>query len=349
MKNSLYKTALLFLLMALTVPGFAKRGDVEKKKVIEKTFKVNDGTKLNIGNSFGKVHVNVWDQKSFSVTVEVIARKRNEDRAQQTLDKVDIDIEASSSEVSVMTNIKGQMNNNNNEGFEVNYVINMPSGNPLELKNSFGDVYIGDRNGKNDLKISYCDLKIGKLTGKSEMKISFSDGSIDEIGSGDLVLKYSDVNIGVLGVSKVHQEFSDINIDKAETINLTSKYGEMNIDEANGIKGSVSFSGFKLGKLGVEIDLKTSYSGNFRIEKIAKDFQLINLEGKFGEFKLAFADGTNASFDIETKFCDFKYDDNIEMNYRVQGDFKGEYRGKMGNGDGGAIRIKSSYGDVKFY
>lgn len=345
----LYKVSLFLVLLSLSLDGIAGKRDVEKKKVIDKSYDVKSTTRLNISNTFGKVHVNATSNRKITVNVEVISRKRNEEKAQETLDKVEINISETSGEISFQTNIKGKMNNHNSDDFEINYTVNLPSQNPLTLNNSFGESYIADRTGENDIKISYGDIRYGKLTGKSNLKMSFSDGSIEHFETGEIVAKYSDINIESMGVVKLQQEFSDMNIGTASTIDLVSKYGDVNIDEVQGLKGTLSFSGFKLDRLGVEMDLKSSYAGNFKVYKIAKDFRAINIEGKFGGFSLGFSEGTNASFEVMTKFCEFNFDESdIELNYKVKGDFNSDVRGKIGNGEGGTIRVNSSYGDVNF-
>ena len=349
MKSLVNIGALVCLTLILNHEGFAGKKDVEKKKVVEKSFNVSGSTTFSVKNSFGRVHIESWNESKIDVKVEVIARKKNDDRAQETLDKIEIDISESSGEVSFTTNFKGQMNkSNNNDNFEVNYMVRMPSGNPLNLSNAFGDSFIGDRSGDNDIKISYGDFRIENLKGKSDVKISFSDGDIKAVETGEVVIKYSDVNIDRLGMVKLEDSFSDTDIGTAGTIQLTSKYGDLDIDEVVGIKGKASFSDVDIDALEKEAVLETSYGG-LSIDDISKDFSVIDIRGKFGGMNLEFSEGTNAIFNVKTKFCEFKdSNSSIEMNYRVKESSSGDYRGVLGNGNGGTINVVTSYGDVTF-
>lgn len=344
----LSKCAILMVLLTSPVAVKARKDDVEKRKMIEKVFEVSGNTGLEIKNTFGKVHINTWVKDQIAVRVEVISRRNNSERAQEMLDQIDIQI-SEGSNISFKTQIKGGMKNVNSDRFEINYEVSMPPSNKLALENSFGDVYVSSRTGQNEIELSYGDFKLGQLEGDTRLKVSFSDGEADLISRGDLTVKYSNVELEKVGVVKLETSFSDVEVVEAQTLDLISKYGELEIGQVKGVKGSASFCGFSIGLLEQELDLQTQYANGFEIERVSRSFDFIKLSGKFDGYKLQFEEGTNASFEITTKFCDFSYEtDNLEMNYRVKDDFQSQYRGTIGNGKGGVIYIVSSYGDVKF-
>lgn len=341
---------ILFFAITSTLVVSAKRNDVEKRKVIEKSYQVNDNVLLDINNQFGKVHINTWDKNQLDVTIEIIVTKRSESRAQDLLERINIDIDESPTSKRFVTELKGNFNNNGNGTFEINYTVNMPKNNPLRLKNKFGNTYIGDLTNDVNLIISYGDVKAESFTGDSDIKLSFGDGEFKFVKTGELEIKYSDVEIDELGVVRLEQGFSDVEINKAESIDLTSKFGDLEIGTVVGIKGYVGYSGFEIDRLLGELDIEASYASGFRIGEVAKGFSKIDIRGKFGSYKLGFEDGVNATFDARMKFSEMDYSGlDIDFSYKVKEDFKAEYRGKIGNGNGGEIRIVSSYGDVRFY
>lgn len=351
MKTFQYKFfAILFLAITITDIATAKKSDVEKRKVIEKSYSVNNEVLLDISNQFGKVHINTWEKNQMDVTIEIIVRKRSESRAQELMDRIDIDVNESPMSKRFVTVLKGNFNNSSNGTFEINYTVNMPKNNPLRLKNKFGNNYIGDLTNDVDLKISYGDIKTESFTGKSDINLSFGDGEFKFIKTGELEIKYSDVEIEELGIVRLEQGYSDLEIDKAESIDLTSKYGDIEIGTIVGIKGYVGYSGFEIDRLISELDIEASYASGFRISEVASGFNKIDIYGKFGSYKLGFEDGVNATFDAKMKFSDLDYSGlDIDFSYKVKEDFRSEYRGTIGNGKGGDIRIVSSYGDVRFY
>lgn len=351
MKKLAYSLAIYVVIAGLLsghVVGKDKGLDYEKSRKISKSYDVKSNVKLAVSNSFGRVHINTWDQNKITVDIEIIARMNNESRAQEMLDKIEIEIEESSSQISFESRL-GKLKNRDKEEFEINYKVNMPKKNALKLRNSFGGNYIGDLLGESDIDISYGDFKIEKLSGLTNIKISFSDGSIAMVKKGEVEIKYSDVEIGELGVVRLEQGFSDVEIEKIGTIDLTSKYGDVEIGTVQGIKGYVGYSEFSIGRLELELDIEASYSGNFTIREVSKDFTKIMIDGKFGDYRISFEEGANFTFDTELSFSDFSYSGlPLDFDYKIKEDFKARYKGKMGSGKGGHISIDTSYGDIRF-
>lgn len=351
MKRLAFNVLIILVLSVFSSQLLAKkRGDIEKKRKIEKTYQVSGQQTLDITNKFGKVHINTWDKKQIEVLIEIIARGNSDERAMKILNRIDVDINESSSRIIFETILKGNMNNNNDESFEINYEISMPKSNALKLKNSFGDTYLADCSGELDMEVSYGGLQAGRLTGKSNVEVSFGDGNIDRMDKGDLLVKYSDVDVDELGNVNLELGYSDVSIEKGNRLEVECKYSDFKLGEVSALTGEVGFSGFRIGKLRKSIDMETAYSGDFRIDEVANNFESINLEGKFGAFRIGLSDGTNSSFEAKLKFCELNYSDiNLDLNYKVKEDFKSEYRGKIGNGSGGKIYIESEYGDVKLH
>ncbi|MFY0652923.1 MAG: hypothetical protein JXQ96_12850 [Cyclobacteriaceae bacterium] len=348
MKSLVYRMIVFCLLGLMSLSALAKNLDSEKKRMIEKSYRVGADHKLDIQNKFGRVHINTSATDRIDVSIEIIARGSNDERAQRILDKIDVDIQDSGKLLKFETKLNG-INSKNSETFEINYTVQMPKRNPLKLNNSFGDTYVGDLTGETDIDVSYGDLKAGSITGRSKLKISFGDGEIDRFMSGDVEVKYSDVEFDELGDVRIEDGFSDVSIDKAGNLDITCKYGEFDLGELKSATGYVGYSDFKVDRLHNSIEMETAYSGGFKIDEISKSFKNIDLKGKFGSFKLGFEEGVNATFESRVKYCNLDYDDlDVELTYKMKGDFNSEYRGKIGNGNGGRIKVESSYGDVKF-
>jgi hypothetical protein len=327
-----------------------KRDEVERKKKIKKTYIVNSQQVLDITNKFGKVHINTWDKDQIDIVIEIVALGETDERAMRILDKIEIDITESTSRIQFETLLKGNMSNGKEESFEINYEVSRPKTNPLKFNNSFGDTYLADFAGNLEMDVSYGGMQAGKLTGSSNVKVSFGDGNIDEIKGGDLIVKYSDVDVEELGNVKLDLGYSDVSVGKGNNLLVECKYGDFDLGEVYEIKGSVGFSGFKIAKLYKSIVMEAAYAGGFRIEEVAKDFEIIDLKGKLGVFRIGLSDQTNCSFEAKLKFCELNYSGlNLDLNYKVKEDFKSEYRGKIGDGSGGKISITSEYGDVKLH
>ncbi len=341
-----FRYSLLFML--LLAFGFNALAQVEKNKKVDKSYQVKSSTVLEVINKFGKVHVNTWDKSEIAVKVEVIVEDKDDKRAQDLLDEIDIKINESGDRKSFETTLSKGFKSKGKQSFEVNYEISMPSGNPLELKNSFGNIYLGDRTGATKLDLSYGDLKAGKLTGESDFKLSFGKGDVDELGSGTMTIKYSKLEIAKVGDVKLKQGFSDLEIDEIGKVDLESKYGSLDFGTVESIDGSAGFSGFEIDRLKTSIKLEASYVSGFTIDELAKGFDFVDIEGKFGNYRITLEDGSNASVEGEFRFSTMSYDkDEINMHYVNKDMHRATYKGKVGNGSGGQISVVSSYGDLR--
>lgn len=338
----------LIVLLLVAFSGTAKNQD-QKKKYVEKTYKVNATTALRIENKFGDVEINSWEKSEFSVKVEIISKGRNEERAQRILDGIKIDIRESSSEIYFETE-SDDMKTKNEEGFEVNYTVYMPEKNSLEIRNSFGDVSMGNRAGNLNLTVAYGSAKVGDVSGDTYLKLSFGNGSIGNVADGEFEIKYSDFEIESGKILDITQGFSDVEIDNVEDLEIESKYGSVEIKKAHKVDAEAHFSGFEIEELTGSLELDCSYLGDFRIERLAKTFTLVDIDGKFGSYEIGLAPGVNADIDASFSFADLKVSSDVDatFNYRVKESNRATYRGKIGKGDPNKkIRIDSGYGNLR--
>ncbi|TPE44773.1 hypothetical protein [Pontibacter mangrovi] len=289
--------------------------DAEKRKTINKSFKVSAKDALRIENQWGKVHVNTWDKKEIQVTIEVIARASSDAKAQEMLNRVKIQESREGSTYTFRTQ-KESMRMNGNKSLEVNYTINMPAENAIAVKNRFGDVYLASMKGKADIDLQYGSLKCDRLANTANtLKITYGAGNCGYIGGG----------------------------------NISVAYTEMKVGGAGGLQGSSKFSDFSLGGLEDAMEMDVQY-GSFRVDNISKSVQKISLDGGFTPLYLNFADNTNFNFDVNVSFGNFNVDKSLVTITSLERDHtSAEYKGKFGNASSKAVvSINSKYGDVKF-
>ena len=342
-----YNLSIAFLILAVAVWG---KDQDEKKKFIEKSHKVSASTVLRIENKFGKVEVNSWDKSEISIKIEMIGKGRNEERAQRILDNIDVSINESSAEISYKTQIPSNNKSKNEEGFEINYTVYMPENNPLTIDNSFGDVTMGDRGADLDLDVSYGSMKVGNVGGFSDIRLSFGSGSIERMEESEIIVKYSKLDIASGTTMELEQGFSDVEIGEVVDLELESKYGGVEIEKAGKIDAEAHFSGFEIEELTGSLKLDCSYLGDFSIDRLAKTFTLVDIDGKFGSYEISIEPGLAANIEAEFSFADLKMSSDVDatFNYQVKESNKATYKGKIGGGDPSKlIRVDSGYGNLR--
>lgn len=246
--------ALFFLLPAATL--FA--GDdwnVEKKKTYNKSYSLSSNQKVSIKNSFGSIQVNSYKGSEVKVEVTVIAKASSDERAQDILDNITINDNGGST-VSFETKIGNKSNRgkkNENQGMEINYVVQMPEGNPLNVQNEFGKTTLGDRSGSTDIIQKFGELVVGSLTNVEQIKVEFGSIKADKISGGKTAFSYSEVKINNFGGAVK----SSLEFCSKTKIGITNDVTDINI--------SNSYSD-------IELSFPANFNGTFAIHTSFGDF-----------------------------------------------------------------------------
>lgn len=340
---------ILLLFIITCLPVSLVFGQYEKTKKVNKTFNVNANTLLSISNKFGDVHINSWDKNVIELNVTITAKKRSESRAQEYIDNVDIDISESSSHIEVETEISGSINNRSGESLTIDYEVNMPRTNDLELKHSYGSLYLGDISGEVTLKMSYGNMKIENLSGDSDVTLSYGNGEIEGLNSGELTIGYSNLSVEDLGIVEMTSQYSNVELGKSKDIEFSNKYGKVEIEEINNIKGSSRYGNLEIDRLFNSLVLDLLHGNGVDVGWISKNFNRIDIEASYAGSSLQFERGFSAEFEGYFKYCDLKYSESdFDFSYVEKGTTSNEYKGRIGPGASNSkIRLESSYGSVK--
>lgn len=328
------------------------RFDVEKSRKISRVFKVGANDKLDIENKFGKVHVNTWDKNEIAVEVTMLARANNDENAQKLLDKMDVKIAQSGEVIAFKTELESS-NNQGKQRFEINYTVSMPKGNPLRIKNSFGDAYLADYTGTADLNVGYGSLKTAHLSGNGNtVKVSFGSGNLSSLRGGTLDVSYSHLKLGSSETLDLKSDFSDVEIERVKDLTIRSKYGSVKLGLVNSVEGHSSFSDFVIKELGSKLDMKVQYCGDFEIAKIAKAFRSVSIAGQFSSFDLRFEPNASFAIDVAMAFGHFRLADDLQeeapqYSLMEKKNTSSHHIGKVGKSATGQVTIKAQYGDVK--
>jgi len=296
----------------------------EKIKNYTKTYSVGSNDLIQINNSFGKVIVNTWDRKEVKVDIKMILGAEDEDDVNDLVRNITISDSKVGSTVSFKTNIN---NNNSHSGrgnhMEINYTVYLPAGNPLDIKNSFGNVVVPDMTGKTTLRVSYGALTAQQLLSTdNDVKVSFGDATIANFNGGRLAVSYGKLKAGTV---------SNVDLD-------------------------VDFAGFSADKLKNSVKADIKYGDGFNIGSIDKSVRSLLIKASFTKIRLDFNDAESFNFDIICKMGGFNYnDDNVKVTSKSPtDDDRGwsstkTYRGYIGkNNSDGKISINANFTDVRF-
>lgn len=348
LKYSIFLWACVSLLFITNTLAF----DEVSKKISEK-YEVSANDKLDISNKYGKVDIYTWDKNEITVEIVMKAWAGSVSKAQDELDRISIKYGKNGNYISFETQIDGSnVNINGNKGFEINYIINMPKTNALKLTNKYGATFLDNFSGELELSVKYGKLRTNRLTGVSK-NIEVAYGGIDseEIEKGRLKISYSDSKIRTGGNLEIDNAYGKIVLDKVGTLQADIRYGELRIDEtAANIVGKVGYSGVRIRQITKSFVMEAKYTGGFTIEKVAKGFEKIDIEGSYGSFDITFDPAATFDFKVKAAYGSFKSSlPNTELSRQIEASHTAkEYEGYIGKKGGAKVSIVTRYGGVKF-
>ena len=169
---------------------------VEKTKTYSKSYSLANGEKLRLENKFGELEISTWNKNEVSVQVIMTAKGNTDDRAAYLLERLRVEDGKNSNGVWFRTDIsdgdrKYKNTTYKDEGFSINYKVQMPAGAVLDASNEFGSTTIGDYDGSLKLSSKFGDLKTGKITNVKKVNVEFGTAHIQSISNGELVIKFS--------------------------------------------------------------------------------------------------------------------------------------------------------------
>lgn len=341
------KSALVLLVICMSLGQLAAQ---EATRVVSKSFNIKPDTKIEVKNKFGNVMINKWDKNVFDLKVEIEAKGKNDAKTQKILDAIEIDItdKIASGYLSIETEIDDI---NGNSSFSVHYEIHMPNTNPLQVSNSFGNLYMGSYAGELEVEVKYGQFQAEDLD-KADIRVDFSNArcEIETISSGKIDLRYSKMAIEETGDIEISSQFSDLEIEKAGNIELDGRYGKFEIEQVKSIVGDIQFSGLEIEMLEETIVLETRYGNGIGLEKVSNQFKKVDIEGQFSSIDINMEHGATALLDFELQFGNLRANgDGINFTKVIKEQSRSEYEGYLGKSDAtSTISVETKHGNIRF-
>ena len=176
---------------------------------------------------------------------------------------------------------------------QINYELTIPkSSSSVSIENRFGDVHLGDIDGRVNLTIAHGDFRVNHLVDYSKINLNYGKVKIKEAEDANVSLKGAELEIEYANKLNLSSSSSDISIGDALILDLESTNDKIKIDHVRDISGSANFTEISIYYLGEFCRLNQSY-GNTTIEHIPASFKTVKLTGKSTDFKLYFSYAAN--------------------------------------------------------
>ncbi len=343
----------------------ARGGLQEYKKTYNEEFSINQNGLVYLANKYGNIDITTSDRSTVKIDIEIIVEARDQDRADDILDKISIKFDNSSSEVKAYTEFDFGNSWNwgkKNESYKIHYKVLMPRDVDLDIYNKYGNISMTEINGDLDLDLKYGSAYLQDIGGDVEAVLGYVEGfDAGAIGGDlDLDIKYSDFNIKGASDTHIETKYSEIVMDYAGEVDISSKYSQIEIGALTAIENVGKYDQFDLGSCEY-IDIETKYTqlrietlakggdfdtgyGSVRIKQLHDSFEKINIDAGNTGYDIGIMGG--ARFDIETKYAGVDLPRNVVSSYKEKDHNEYFFKGHFEDSGAGLITATMKYGHL---
>lgn len=350
-----------------TQPAMAKG---EFTKTIKKEFETTKDGTTSLLNKYGKVDVKTWDKNRVKIDVRIVVRAGSEAAAQKVFDRINIAFSNTSNYVKAETSIEPVKSNwignwgDDKNDFSIYYEVYMPPTNKLELNTKYCDVYVAALQGPANVDVSYGNFKMDGLADRSNIILAYGGGSITKARDVKVEIKYSNIKVQEASDVEIYSKYTTVVFDKAADIVSSSKYDNYKLGQVEGFRntgkydnieiaqaGNVlitsQYTNVKVAKLNKTIDLNMEYGGAV-VGPLSKNFTMVNLLGKYTDFKLSLPEGVAYQVDASGNYAGISYPTGLTVTYEREKSSAHEVKGYSGSQSATAvIKARMSYGGLK--
>lgn len=360
MKNLLYKIAILALFLPLGAEAHTGKlkGRYTKEKTIKKEFRVNPDALLKVKNRYGNLNLTSWEENRIVIEVHIKTNGDNEDKVARKLEEIDVEFDASASEVSALTMLGNKASGWNwswgksdKVSMQVNYTIKLPVRNSVNLQNDYGSISLDRIDGHAKINCDYGSLDIGELRGRNnQLAFDYTKNSrIDYIRSGSIRADYSSYTIEKAGSLEINADYTHSSIGEMDDLVYSADYGQLDVKSVKNVEGSGDYINVYFGEVYGDVDLSADY-GAIKISDFKAKGGEIHVSSDYTAVKIGFDPGIAFDLDIETEYAGVNGIKKMELSVLEQKSSSSRYIGYYGKeNSGNKIVIRSTYGGVTLY
>ena len=284
-------TLVLLLLLSMQVIAFSQeRGIITKNRgefieTIDKTYKVNKGGTLYLSSDEGPIDVETWFEDKVRIVVIKRADVRNESRAEEIFEEIEVTITKSGKDVTVKGRTPWRRRRRSSV---LSFEITVPYKYNVDVETDGGSIRIADLEGNLSANTEGGSIKVGQIK-NGDVNVKTAGGSIKiveiingngiaitaggsiKVGdvSGDLSVKTSggSIKLGrISGKAYAHTSGGSIKVEEGGTdLDASTSGGSISVNYANGpVKVSTSGGSISIGDTKGDIDASTA-GGSIRI------------------------------------------------------------------------------------
>jgi hypothetical protein len=333
----------------------------EFTKKLNRTFSTNATGMTALYNKYGQVKVQTWADNSVKMDITITVNANSQREADEMFRQIQVNFTSTSGYVKAETMI-GQTSwwTPKCDNFKIDYEVMMPIGNQLDLKNRYGNSFVGNLNGKLLAEIKYGDLRTENVRADAELYLSYGKAFISSVQNLSGQISYGELRLNDCKDVQMDTKYSDINIERANDVRITSKYDDFDLGDMNDLRlqtkyadvkvkalrsayVTAQYSDLKVGSVSESLDAGQTY-GSLRLDQLSKNFRSVNLDGKYTDYKVSLERNTPCRFDIEYKNADVKLPPAATVRLEESNGMRVKSGYIDGNNNRANLNVKLQYG-----
>lgn len=292
----------LFLISILLLSCSFVRGEEperDKKKEISKTYAVNKNDLLHVDNRYGNITISHWKKNEVSINVVIEVTARNDNRIQEILDRINIDINKSGNTVSAITSLKNTNISGNNEKMTINYYISMPDYLETSLTLRYGNISMpNDNKGKTKIDLKYGNIKAGNFVSDLSLNASYSNLELGNLVNINMDLAYcGKVVFKNSNNARISSKYSNLEIADIGSLQLDKRYGNISAGQINNAALDMKYSNANIKFIKQELKATALDYGTIDVQELSPDFNSVQVNARYGNLNIKIAAKT--SFEVE--------------------------------------------------
>ena len=341
------------------------------KREFTKTVNREFGTIANgmtaLYNKYGKVNVNTWQNNSVKIDITIIVNASDQRGADKMFDRIKFNFANTAGYIKSETMIEQGndwwLSEYTCQDFQINYEVWMPIGNQLDLKNRYGNAYVGALNNKLTAEIKYGDLRTEAINADADLNISYgkanmakvqnlfgsvSYGSINVTDAKDIQLdsKYSALSTNLAGIVRITSKYDEFDFGTITELRLQTKYSGLKLQQARSVYVTGQFTDLVINNITDILDADLMY-GNLTLGSLAKGFSSVQINAKYTDVKVTTERSTAFRFVMEGSYTDIRYPNAATIQTKDDSGHKESVQGYVGDVNAkGMMKAKLNYGGL---
>ena len=345
MKRKFNMVASLILLLAITagLPAFSQ----EKTKEYHESWSAASVQTLDINNRFGEVKVTNKGGNNVTVDVVVTVEAANERRAEELLDQINVSFSKTGSTAFAETHISRSFKSR--QRFSIDYEVNIPPDKNLNITNKYGNTLVNLLNASGKFDIQYGNFSANELNtpadGSVTLSLAYGKADLETANNITVTIQYSNMTIGRLKDLNLNSKYAVINLDQANSVVTESRYDTFNFGKIGSVSANTKYTQIKINELSKSLKVDAGYGG-IKVGKVDSGFESVSITNSYGQISLGLG---NADYllDASCDYCGISYPDSRFSGDRMSENQSRSVKGKVGNGTGGNVYLRSRYGQIK--